>query len=63
MSIHVPLTRLLAGLTLHMEKFNISWDSPEITDSAHPLLDQVLGSRKKILFLVDSPLRREGVIH
>jgi len=41
-SMHIPLTRLLAGLALSMEKFDITWDSIEVKDCVRPVLEQIL---------------------
>ena len=41
-SIHFPLTRLLASLHRHLQKFNLDYDSPELQFNERPRIDQVL---------------------
>ncbi len=49
-SIHYPLPRLLAGLIQHLPKFNMSWDSPELS-----------GERLPFVEYIEHPLRVKGV--
>jgi hypothetical protein len=41
-SIHIPLTRLLAALHLHLYKFELDFHSPELDFSPRPTIIQVL---------------------
>lgn len=41
-SIHLPLSRFLAGLYLHLEKFNLTFSSPEIQPSVPPQAEQII---------------------
>lgn len=41
-SIHLPLTRFLAGLHLHLEKHGLSFDSPELQTTARPSPEEIV---------------------
>jgi E3 ubiquitin-protein ligase UBR2 len=41
-SIHLPLSRFLAGLHLHLEKFGLNFDSHELQVSPRPTPEQVI---------------------
>ncbi|KAF4531742.1 hypothetical protein B566_EDAN015187, partial [Ephemera danica] len=41
-SIHIPLTRLLAALHLHLQKFNLDFNSSDLKYNTRPRIDQIL---------------------
>lgn len=41
-SIHLPLSRFLAGLFLHLEKFNLSFDGNEFQNASKPTLIEII---------------------
>lgn len=41
-SLHLPLSRFLAGLCLHLERHNLNFQSPEFINQAKPTLEQMI---------------------
>lgn len=62
-SIHLPLTRLLAGLYIHLQKFNLTFDNVSTTNdkpSAEQIIEPVLCTRTMISQVYAGMWRRNG---
>lgn len=62
-SIHLPLTRLLAGLYIHLQKFNLTFDNVSTTTdkpSAEQIIEPVLCTRTMISQVYAGMWRRNG---
>lgn len=62
-SIHLPLTRLLAGLYIHLQKFNLTFDNVSTTSdkpSAEQIIEPVLCTRTMISQVYAGMWRRNG---
>lgn len=62
-SIHLPLTRLLAGLYIHLQKFNLTFDNVSTTSdkpSIEQIIEPVLCTRTMISQVYSGMWRRNG---
>lgn len=62
-SIHLPLTRLLAGLYIHLQKYNLTFDNVSTTSdkpSAEQIIEPVLCTRTMISQVYAGMWRRNG---
>jgi E3 ubiquitin-protein ligase UBR2 len=62
-SIHLPLTRLLAGLYIHLQKFNLTFDNVSTTSdkpSVEQIIEPVLCTRTMISQVYSGMWRRNG---
>ncbi|CAG9802220.1 unnamed protein product [Chironomus riparius] len=62
-SIHLPLTRLLAGLYIHLQKFNLTFDNVSTTNdkpTAAQIIEPVLCTRTMISEVYAGMWRRNG---
>jgi E3 ubiquitin-protein ligase UBR2 len=62
-SIHLPLTRLLAGLYIHLQKFNLTFDNVSTTNdkpTVEQIIEPVLCTRTMISQVYSGMWRRNG---